>query len=743
MSKFWIGLSFWLISGCTSFIVNAQDSWWQPMDNTNEFIKTPQNLSNYRLYQLEEAQLLAVLHRISDNISKYGTIHLPINSSQDNVTSFIIKPSPILERELAGKFPNFQSFTIQAIHNPSLRGRATWTDKGLYVHLVEGDRAIFLEQLILRNQQKAYIFYEGNDHLPSNSISRLCGNHFPQTNHVPKPSGAESRFGGTDLKTFRLAVTATEQFTEVNGGTIESTLSAIMNTTASLNVVFERDLGVRFLLFANNEQLIFSQDNPLDMPDFEGIFDFWENHDSFLDSLIGADSYDIGHVFSVDCGGGIAGVAQLARVCSDEKAQGLSCIIEEDIQEFRRTFYHEIGHQLGANHTWSNCGEGVNNSQRNRATAVEPGSGSTIMSYGGICGPFDIVSSIHDNLHSISILEIQQVLESDSVNCYETIPLDNDEPILNVRESGFSIPILTPFELTATVMDEINGGLTYSWEQLDTGAISEIGFPIGSAPSFRSFAPVREATRTFPRNTDIILNRSTLTEVLPDIDRNLNFGVTVRDNFESGGSTAFAEVAFSASTASGPFLVLSPDTAGIEFFQGDSIEILWDVANTDLPPVNCAEVDISISFNNGQVFTELLAEQIPNNGRAVVQLPDTTTNRARIKIKCANNIFFDISNNRFRIIERTITSTTFLERADIRLYPNPAKQSLRLEFPTDLPKPNNFIIYNALGLQVEYLGENIAPYSFDIDISHLSDGLYFLHGKAGSMPFIQRFMVSR
>ncbi len=60
---------------------------------------------------------------------------------------------------------------------------------------------------------------------------------------------------------------------------------------------------------------------------------------------------------------------------------------------------HELGHQFGANHTFShnNEGSGVN---------VEPGSGSTIMGYAGITNQ-DVQPNSDDYFHFASIFQVQ------------------------------------------------------------------------------------------------------------------------------------------------------------------------------------------------------------------------------------------------------------------------------------------------------------------------------------------------
>jgi len=480
---------------------------------------------------------------------------------------------------------------------------------------------------------------------------------------------------------------------------------------------------------------------PSPFTDSEDAFGLWAENASLLDGLLGNDNYDLGHVFAAECTGGVAGLASLANVCSmKNKARAVSCVFGGNLGTLRATFYHEIGHQLGANHTWSNCGVAVNEGQRSAVTAVEPGSGSTIMSYGGVCGPFNIVASAQSNLHGISIQEVKSTLMSDTINCYQLIPTENTPPTVNVRESGFTIPIGTPFELNAIAADVDSTTLTYSWEQFDTGAVSQIGFPIANAPSFRAYTPIRESERIFPRINDIILNRSSDVEVLPDTTRRLTFGVTVRDNDERGGSTTFSEVLFFATAEAGPFILTQPDSADIEYAPADSIMVRWEVANTDVAPVNCSLVDVFLTVDNGKTFDHVLAKGIANNGETKVLLPDTTTTRARIKVKCADNIFFDVSNNRFRIVEQIISSTEQVYTQPIDLFPNPTKNKVTIVFSEKINEQIDLVIIDGLGQIIKR--ETVAPFTTDFTISTntLTNGIYYIKGNIRDQFFSKRFI---
>lgn len=748
LSTFFFYFLFFLIFLLLSTTSSAQNELWtivneaarSKLDLKKEKIA---HLKTYQLFRLDEPLFL---EKITSAFSLSPTSTLPITIAfpLHTLSEVDLVASPIIAPQLSAKYPTIKSYAIKTTNDQPLLGRISWTSTGLYGHIVTETKSFFIENAGIDSQKDLYLIYSDADLVEKIDQRLSCGNKTLKKIQASTPLSHLDIPLNTDLKIFRMAITATETFTNATGGTVETTLATIVNSLTSLNVIYERDAGIRFVLHENNDQLIFTDSLPTPFEDPSSAFELLTGHTLLLDSLIGGDTYDIGHVFSAECTGGVLGVAFLASACSVEnKARGVSCIFDENIADFRRTLYHEVGHQLGANHTWSNCGGPVNEGQRNAATAVEPGSGSTIMSYGGVCGPYNVVGVAQDNLHGISIQEIHSALASDTITCFQQIPTENTAPIVSVRESDFSIPIATPFELTAIASDAENTTLTYSWEQFDTGAISEVGFPIENAPSFVAFRPVREPFRIFPRATSIIVNRISTGEVLPDTTRELTFGVTVRDNQEGGGSTTFAKVAFMATAEAGPFLVLQPDSANIEYEMGDSILVQWDVANTNVAPVNCTNVDVYLSFNNGQDFHTLLAKNIPNNGETMVVLPDTTTNRARIKVKCANNIFFDMSNNRFRITEKQIISSTIrVYDKPIRLYPNPTNDLINLEFSENNPKTVILTIYDALGRQVFYEKRQPNREVITLNISHLKSGVYLLKGKIGEQIFSKRFIVN-
>ena len=138
-------------------------------------------------------------------------------------------------------------------------------------------------------------------------------------------------------------------------------------------------------------------------------------------------------------------------------------------------------------------------------------------------------------------------------------------------------------------------------------------------------------------------------EVLPTYDRELTFRCTVRDNNDEAGGAVWEELTFRADETAGPFLVTTPNTADITWNVGDYQEVIWDVANTTNPRVNCNYVNILLSTDGGFTYPYMLVENTANDGSAFVSVPDAISTDARIRVEAANNIFFDISNANFAI----------------------------------------------------------------------------------------------
>lgn len=459
-----------------------------------------------------------------------------------------------------------------------------------------------------------------------------------QAEGLPKSNG---RGRGFNLRVFDIAIATTGEYAQYHGGSITDVMAAFNETLLHVNAVFETELAIRLRLVSNTERLIFldPETDPYTEGDKEAMF---QENQTTSAQYVGLSKFDVGHLFNTTFGG----LASISSLCNySRKAKGVSGAEIPEGYYFDLIVLHELGHQFGAKHTQnSDC-------NLTEKSAFEPGSGSTIMSYAGLCSP-NVQTLPDDYFHNESLKTISRIVRSGvTAFCVENIEIDNNEPTVNAGPN-YTIPILTPFELKGTGQDSDGDPLLYNWEQFDRELVQHPPRPeYTEGPIFRSYPPTSSPTRMIPAKNFLINNVEPIWEVLPSVSRLAHFQLSVRDNHEGVGISDYDEMIVIFSEEAGPFEVTQPTQEEEFWFIGETVQIVWDVANTDQEPIDCQAVNILLSQDGGETFPIALAEGVPNTGTFDLTVPNLPSSANRIKIQAVDNIFFDISNHDFMIMD--------------------------------------------------------------------------------------------
>lgn len=601
----------------------------------------------YKVFELNNSLVKDLLNSAPLEFSKEAIydpaiIYLPMPDG--SFQKFKFWESPTMEPELQEKFPEIRTYTGQGIDDPYATLKMDFTPHGFHAMILSPNGRVFIDPYA-KEETRYYISYYSKDYVKQNAEFE-CEVIYHDEYIKPSYNYYENILTptGPQLRTYRLANAATGEYTQYHGGTVALGLAAVTTSVNRVNGVYEREVAIRMVLVANNNLIIYTNPSTDPYSNNNGSLMLSQNI-SNLNTVIGSANYDIGHVFST--GGG--GIAYLGCVCTSNKAGGVTGAPNPIGDPFDIDYVaHEMGHQFGANHTF-NGNTGSCSGNRNASTAYEPGSGSTIMAYAGICFPQDLQPHSDAYFHTVSFDEIVAYTNSGPGNsCAQVTNTGNNAPTITIPSGGFYIPKSTPFVLKGSATDSNGDALTYCWEEFDLGPAGDPNSPVGDAPIIRSFNPSSSNLRYIPQLNDLINNTSTYGVLLPTYSRNLKFRLTVRDNKAGGGGVDRLQVNFAVDGNSGPFTVTSPNTA--VNWEGNSQQtVTWNVANTNLPPVNCANVRILLSTDGGYNFNDTILSSTANDGSELITVPNIATTQARIKVEAVGNIFFDISNTNFII----------------------------------------------------------------------------------------------
>lgn len=649
----------------------SPDGFWQSVDDipaARSIVQPAIQPSQFQAFTLDAAALQTSLANAPQEFtaarsaSEVIPLEITLPMPDGTFPRFQVEESPIMEPELAAKFPQIQTYSGQGIDDPTASVRFDLTPAGFHAQVLSPSGTYYIDPYY-HLDDSLYVSYFKRDYLnrPDFTFHEDLHEHSHEHSHEEglrlELERDETLVSGDvasildvpilepsvegELRTYQLAVAATGEYTQFHGGTVELGQAAIVTAINRVSGIYENELAIRLQLVANNDALVYT--NPATDPYTNNSASaLLSQNQANIDAVIGDANYDIGHVFSTG-GGGLASLGVVGL--SGNKARGETGLFNPIGDPFYIDYVaHEMGHQFSARHTFNGCGSG------SFGSGYEPGSGSTIMAYAGICGSDNLQLNSDPYFHSASFDRIQAFVTTGFANEAATItPTGNLIPTVSAG-LDYTIPAATPFQLTATGFDADGDILTYNWEQYDRGPAQPVSAPDnGFSPLFRSFLPTTDPTRTFPRLPDLLDNTTTVGEKLPTTDRTLNFRATVRDNHSGGGGVNSDNMRITVVNTGTPFIVTSHNSADTR--TGNTIETLtWDVAGTSDALINTATVNILLSTDGGNTFSTLLAANTPNDGSQPIVFPNVEATNTRIKIEAVDNIFFDITDADFAIV---------------------------------------------------------------------------------------------
>lgn len=633
---FIIGASYW---------INAQPDWTPAAESNvsqNAWAgrKKP---DNFKLFKLNQKSIEAKLANApSEKNARSGSLIIELPGLDGKLHQFRVVTAPVVAPGLLKKMKIGQSYSGRSVDDPYTTVRFTLTQFGLnaLIYSVEKE-TVYIRGLDAKNGFHIVFTDPEGEHEDFKCTTKEVAKSLKSTNITEAAINANDG----QIRIYRLALAASAEFSRAydmdpeNDDPDATRIAAVIAyqtvRLTDANSFLERDFGIRLEMIADNDLVIYLDPatDPWESANDDG--DYNSTTQAAIDAQITSANYDIGHLMRISVEGGNKGNAGgIGTVCNNaSKGSGFTSRSGWDSFDgySGMMFTHEFGHQCGANHTFGHQDDNDN-------AQVEPGSGSTFMSYGGngIAPGSQTIELRSKYFHAISIQQATGYLAG--VGCGTTQSAGNTAPSANAG-SDFTIPKSTPFVLKGTASDGEDDALTFVWEQMDKltdGPWPHLPTSTHTfGPEFRSRPPVTTPNRVMPEG-----GVNNTWEMLPSVARTLNFRFTVRDNNISGMQNNSDDMVVTIADA-GPFQVTAPN-GGENFCPGD-YNITWNVNGTGALAPN---VKILLSTNGGTNYSEIVASTA-NDGSHTYNFPCTYTNQARIKIEAIDNIFFDEGDGNF------------------------------------------------------------------------------------------------
>lgn len=693
--------------------VNAQ-RWVPASQKTSEIRKEVEVQYSYKVDLLSLRNLLKDAVETGKN-AKPVIISLP--TVEGKIEKFAVYSDPVMEKAIADRY-QLGSYVGVGVDDPSKYLRFSTAPTEMQSMIIKDGVFQFIEP-ITTDKQTYGVFYKTNrtsgEHgFDCSTDGRTLDIKGLENNGKKTLSntGITNRPPSTKYRTYKLALSVTAEYTQyfMNLAQVPATATdvekrapamiAMNNTMGRVNGVFQKDFGIK-LLVQDVPGLVYI-DAATDPYSPAAQMGNWNLQlQQTLTSQVGNAGYDIGHLFGASGGGGNAGC--VGCICINPttavprgKGSGYTspgnAIPSGDAYDIDYVA-HEMGHQLGGNHTFSHAteGSGVN---------IEPGGGTTIMAYAGITQD-NVQANSDAYFHYASINQILNNLDTKTTCGVSTDITENTAPTITTP-TPFTIPKGTAYYLEASATDSQGDVINYTWEQYDSvgqkNSISgDSGWGYNAEGSIaRSRFGTTSGRRYFPSLVNVLagkLTNKTEWETVSYIPRVLHYAVTARDQNAQRPMLSSAEVAITVAN-DGPFKFNGLTESSV-LYNNASNTIVWDVANTTGAPYNVASVKIEYTTDlvNGLSWTELVAST-PNTGSYTAQMPAGLSGAVKLRVSAIGNIFYAVSPK--VNIAVAPTSTTAAPTGVFALDAEILKTTARLSW-NSVPGANYSINYRKVG----------------------------------------------
>lgn len=644
-----------LAAGLSSF--NAQR--WEPASQRTSQIR--KEVEVQYSYRFDLQSLRNILKDAVETGKGAQAVVVSLPTAEGKIEKFAVYSDPVMEKSMADRY-QLGSYVGVGIDDPGKYVRFSTAPTEMQSMIIKDGKFQFIEP-ITTDKQVYGVFYKTKrtdaDHGFECSTEEKSLKDIKSLEAFGKKNlsnvGITNRPASTKYRTYRLALSTTGEYTkkfDPSGG-ITNTVTQMNATMTRVNGIFQKDFAIK-LIIQDLQNIIYT--DPATDP-YTGNLNL--QLQQTLTSAVGNANYDMGHVFNASGGNGNAG--SIGSTCVDPAtptslAKGSA--FTQNTNPVGDSFdidyvAHEMGHQLGGNHTFSHVSEGS-------GVNIEPGGGTTIMGYAGITG--DNVQDFTDAyFHYSSVNQILNSLDSKpGCGTSENITT-NTAPVISALPA-YSIPKGTAYYLDASATD--TDPIKYTWEQYDSvdsyNSISgDSGWGYNAQGALtRSYFGTASGRRYFPSLPVVMggsLTDKTKWETVSYIPRVLKYAVTVRDENAAKPMLVSAETTVTV-TNDGPFK-FSGLIDNTTLYNNAANIISWDVANTNAAPYNAANVKIEYTTDlvNGSTWTELVAST-PNTGSYTAQMPSGLTGPIKLRISAIGNVFYAVSPK--IIVGAAPTSTT-------------------------------------------------------------------------------------